>query len=1150
MSAPDKRHDETGDFTEGPSDAPNTPASNPFSNYDRTELSSPKFTPADSTDQPTELTKLHSSVSELDGTVLSRSDLLEKTQDSKDQSGTGNGDFSFDTANTIDSQHREMPVGNGTDGLPEIRGFDIQQEIGRGGMGVVFKGRQKDLNRLVAIKMLISEKFPSSEDLIRFRLEAEVAARIRHPNVVQVYDSGNYNRSPYLVLEWVDGGTLSDILRGGKKLSQETAARLIALLARAIHHAHCNGVVHRDLKPANVLLARTDNLSTKQSLKSVVNSNATTGNISAVMLPIDQEPQLVVPKVTDFGLAKLTVASTGLTETGRVMGTPEYMSPEQASGRTKDVGPEADMHALGVMLYQMLTGETPFHADTKIAVIKKVVDLEVKPTLLQKERVSWDLQTICLKCLMKKPQDRYETAAALAEDLEALIAGRPIKARPISRVERLWKLAKRNPAVSSLVSASVFLFLIGFAGVTWQWRRAEREKAHAIIAEGTAEQHAKTTDAVNDFIVFDMLSNASPEKTLGKDLRVIEVLDNAAQHVDGKFQEPRIDAGVRFALGRSYRTLGEPKKAVGFLKSSYETRLKELGAAAKETLMAEWEYALALDDDGKWKEAEKWFEDAEKNSTETFGATNDLTLSIRESYALSLLNNHDQSEKSRVIFQEILAALERQKGEKDPATLKVYNDLGYALYNQKNYDEALKMTQIAFERRKETLSSMHPDTLESENNLAAIYDAKDELEKAKDLLNELIPISRQVRGKDHIDTLSAINNLARIFYRQKDFKMALPLYEEAVEAAKNRVGADNPTTLKYRRNLAATYASMGRYNDADKIYSEVRGISEKTLPADHPERLQMLNDYGIVKCRTGKSKEGLADLREALEGRTKTLGLTNPDRLSTLYQISQAILQNNPTKEQVTDVENKLRETWDKLVAEKKTQGKLVADLANMLVNFELRVLLASELGPDQSVRRASGLAHAKAAYELQKPFQSVNPETWFKYCLSFSRQLTSFDNLNTKEELSDGKKLALLPAIEALEVARKLPDSEAKVAETELYLGQLYLKLNENESALPLLKDVYTYQLDKDLYDQGTSANNLGKCFKNLKRYKEAEEMLLKGHQAFEKALAISGDASLAKSKRTADEISRRKAVSKDDIVSLYQAMGLMDKAAEWKGK
>jgi WD40 repeat protein/serine/threonine protein kinase len=340
---------------------------------------------------------------------------------------------------------------------PSLPGYEILGALGRGGMGVVYRARHLRLKRLVALKMIRAGA--RGEVLARFRAEAEAVARLQHPHIVQIFEVGEHQGLPYLALELVDGGSLAQRLRG-TPLPAQPAARLVEILARAVQHAHEQGVIHRDLKPANVLL--TTETQRHREDKEVGTSSLC---LCASVVSLN-------PKITDFGLAKQLDEDSGQTQSGIILGTPSYMAPEQAAGRPGEVTPAADVYALGAILYELLTGRPPFRGADTLETLEQVRNQKpVLPSRLQ-PRLPRDLETICLKCLRKEPERRYASAAALADDLRRFQAHEPIHARPTSTGELARKWMRRHPDLTSLAAVSLVLLAVAFGLVTWKWREA------------------------------------------------------------------------------------------------------------------------------------------------------------------------------------------------------------------------------------------------------------------------------------------------------------------------------------------------------------------------------------------------------------------------------------------------------------------------------------------------------------------------------------------------------------------------------------------------------------------------------------------------------------------------------------------------------
>jgi WD40 repeat protein len=365
-------------------------------------------------------------------------------------------------------------------GWPDVPDYEILGELGRGGMGIVYKARQTSLGRVVALKMVSAER-ATGDQLARFRAEAETAARLQHPNIIAVYEVGAHGGRPYFAMEFVQGGTLEQRLVGQPLLPRE-AAGLVRVLARAVQHAHSCGVVHRDLKPANILLQRAG-------------GGAPSAESNGKEL-CTLHSALCTPKLADFGLAKRLQADLRLTDTGDILGTPSYMAPEQVRGEA-EVGPSADIYALGATLYAMLSGRPPFLGATPLETAGQVaVDEPLPPRRLQPS-VPRDLEATCLKCLEKDPRRRYATAGALADDLGRFLDGRPTVARPVGPAGRAWRWARRRPtrAAAYALALLALVFGLGGGGALALWQRAEEARRGAEQAAGEAREARGLADA-------------------------------------------------------------------------------------------------------------------------------------------------------------------------------------------------------------------------------------------------------------------------------------------------------------------------------------------------------------------------------------------------------------------------------------------------------------------------------------------------------------------------------------------------------------------------------------------------------------------------------------------------------------------------------
>ncbi|MCE9565337.1 MAG: protein kinase [Planctomycetes bacterium] len=369
---------------------------------------------------------------------------------------------------------------------PVIPGYQILEELGRGGMGVVYKARQTALNRFVAIKMILTDS--DVDDRIRFLGEAESVAAIEHPNVVQIHALGQAEDRPFLVMEFVGGGSLAGLLKECPRLPVRSAASLVSRVARGVQAAHDAGIIHRDLKPGNILLATDEGSRVKDD------ATDTDGPLE-LFSSVDISPLRLRPKVSDFGLAKGIKSST-ITRIGIALGTPAYMAPEQASGKGSSLGPTSDVHALGIILYECLTGRIPFDGDTPEKIMFRIVHHDALPVSMLVPGVPRDLELICEKSLAKLPEERYQTAAELADDLDRFLAGEPVSVVSLTRVEKFTRWIRRYPtrAAAYAFGGLTLLFAVFTVIAVSLWFHAEKQRHKAETALHDAHEAQRLAD--------------------------------------------------------------------------------------------------------------------------------------------------------------------------------------------------------------------------------------------------------------------------------------------------------------------------------------------------------------------------------------------------------------------------------------------------------------------------------------------------------------------------------------------------------------------------------------------------------------------------------------------------------------------------------
>lgn len=703
--------------------------------------------------------------------------------------------------------------------LRRIGTYEIIDEIGRGGMGRVYAARQSELGRIVALKALPDTGSAAGPEL-RFLREAQTAARLRHPHIVTVHDSGRANGHVFFTMDYVEDGDLAQRLRRGPLAPREATA-LLHKIAAALAYTHGEGVLHRDLKPSNILLDGGE------------------------------------PRLADFGLAAQLEPGADLTAVTGVLGTPHYLAPEALRDGSAALTAASDLYALGVIFYEMLAGRTPF-AGASAVELPQLVDQRPPPALRYLAPATPpDLETICLKLLEREPERRYASAAALAEDLRRFLAGEPILAQPPGRWARLARYARRHRVAFATGAAFVTLLVAAAAVSTSLALRARR-------AEQAARAEARTSKALADFLQNDLLAQASPGEQPDRDIKLRTVLDRAAERLEGKFAaDPLLKADTHLVIGEVYDSLGEYEKERQHLETAWKIRARELGPDEPRTLAAAAEVASAYANLARYDEAARLLDATLAAQRRVLGREHPDTLHTADARAANL-RDLGKFADAEALQMETLAAGRRVHGPKSPELFLGLNTLGSIRVQQSRLPEAEALFREAATIQEAAKGADHPDTLTAWNNVAIALRDQGKFAEAAALNERILAFRRRVLGPEHHDTLITLNNLAGAYKAQGRLAESEPLFHSVVDIARRTLGDRHLETLVFMGNLADTYRREGKLDEAAALIRETLALRRAALGATHPHTLIALDVLGDILLRQGKPAEAEPVLREAL----------------------------------------------------------------------------------------------------------------------------------------------------------------------------------------------------------------------------------------------------------------------------------------------
>ncbi|MFO0973952.1 MAG: serine/threonine-protein kinase [Phycisphaerae bacterium] len=725
--------------------------------------------------------------------------------------------------------------------FPQLAGYDLVELIGRGGMGVVYEAYQQSTGRRVAVKFMLESAAASDSARRRFEREVELVARLEHPGIVAIVDSGAQRGQCYYVMEYVDGRPLD------AALADETrVGRILDVLARvcdAVDYAHQRGVLHRDLKPSNILLDGRDE-----------------------------------PHVLDFGLAKAidtgSRVSRDLTLEGpqHLLGTLAYMSPEQSRGESAALSVRSDVYSLGAIGYELLTGGPPIGVDGSLVdVLSRIATAEpaapsgaarrsaVASRASRAGGISRDVDAILLKALEKSPERRYATAAALADDLRRCLRDEPISARPAGAWLAFRKFARRNRAWVAGAAAALLLLLAGSAATTGQAIRATRAERTALAERDSARQfgaqaarEAARATAVREFLQ-RIFTAGNPMQGRGANLTVREALDDALLRMESELKDqPEIEAGVRRAIGGAYYGLGQSGEAVTQLRRACELQRRVAPDDEPERLEFERELGIVLAGDNQSEEAERILRRVLEGYRRRNGPQDLHTLRATADLVFCL-DHGGRSAEAEQMVRPLIELETKLLGEDHPDRLYAATLLVSTLEKQgKELDAVAAAARRAYERQ---LSRDHPLTAELVQVQAGVARRKGDLAEAERLYREALARLRTSSGEEHAETDRNYRTLRDVLYQAYKLPAVEALCAETLSLRVAKLGADHPLTVAARFDLAIAQRSMMKPDAAMANFRIVLEQRRKSLGREHPDTLWPLEELGILLLNVRRQAE-------------------------------------------------------------------------------------------------------------------------------------------------------------------------------------------------------------------------------------------------------------------------------------------------------